>query len=117
MRKLTIIVALACAVPLNGCVTVPSPAALANSTKADEQGINTLELAYKTWRLAVETGVNAGTIKGQLAGHIADIDNKLYSALQSAEAAYQSANSTTYNDAVKQFNTALADGYASIGGK
>ena len=118
MGKSVIALALLCAVPLtSGCVTVPSPAALANSTKVDEQSINTLELAYKTWRLAVETGINAGAIKGQLAAHTAQLDNQLYSALTAAETAYNGGNAKDYATAEADFNTALTVGYSAIGGK
>lgn len=114
MRKLIIVAALC---SLSACVSVPSPQALANSTKIDEQSINTLELAYKSWRLAVETGIHAGLIKGQLATHVAQLDNQIYSALVAAQSAYNGANAGDYNAAVANFNTALTVGYSAIGGK
>lgn len=116
VKHLTIALAL-CATSLSACATIPAPATLANSTKIDEQSINTLELAYKTWRLAVETGIHAGYIKGQLATHVAQLDDQIYSALVAAETAYTGANAADYNTAVANFNTALTVGYSAIGGK
>jgi hypothetical protein len=121
MRRLLIICACALALPLTACdlatTGVAAPATYANTTKADEQGAVTAELAYKTWRLAVETGVNSGAIKGQLAGHVADLDNQLYSALQVVEKAYAAGNSGDIATAVGNFNTALTVGYSAIGGR
>lgn len=118
VRKIALTLALFCAVPLtSGCVTVPSPAALANTTKLDEQGVNTAELAYKAWRIAVETGVNAGQIKGQLAQRVAGFDNQLYSALQAVESAYNAGNASDYKTAVANFNTALTVANSALGGK
>jgi hypothetical protein len=87
--------------------TIPtSPGQVANSTKLDEQAAVTAHLAYKSWRLAVETSVNAGLIKGQLAAHVAQLDNQLYSALQAVDAAYASGNATNYARSSRGFNTA-----------
>lgn len=116
MRKFLIAVAL-CSASLTGCATVPTPSSLAEQTKIDEQSINTLELAYKTWRLAVETGINAGQIKGQLAGRVAQLDNQLYQALVAAETAYKGANAASYDAAVANFNVALTSAYSAVGGK
>lgn len=121
MKKLFILAALVCA-PLAACnvhpQTIPtSPAAVSNLTKADEQAINTLELAYKLWRQSVEVGVSAGLIKGPLATKIAGLDNQIYSALQTAEHAYEGANATDFASAIANFNAALGQGYATMGGK
>lgn len=116
VKQFTIALAL-CATSLSGCAVVPAPATLANSTKVDEQSINTLELAYKTWRLAAETGINAGYIKGKLATRVAALDNQLYATLTAAESAYAGGNAADYNSAVANFNTALTVGYSAIGGK
>jgi hypothetical protein len=119
MRFLLMLLCLFTALPLGACATIPStsPAAYANTTKADEQAVVTAELAYKSWRLAVETGVSSGLIKGQLAGKVAGIDNQLYSALQAVERAYSAANSADLAAALGNFNTALTVGYSAIGGK
>jgi hypothetical protein len=118
MRKILIIAALALAIPASACTAIPtSPAAVAGTTTVDEKTAITFELAYKTWRVAVETGINAGQIKGPLATKIAGLDNQLYSALQAVEAAYAGANSADILTAVNNFNTAYANAYAAIGGK
>jgi hypothetical protein len=119
MNKLFLCIAVLFAAPLAACQTIPStaPSSYADQTKVDEQGAVTAELAYKSWRLAVETGVNAGLIKGQLASSVAGLDNRLYSALQAVEAAYAGGNAADINTAVASFNTALTTGYAAIGGK
>lgn len=119
MKKL-LLIACALAVPLSACETIPSipasPSAVTNLTKADEQVALTAELAYKSWRLAVETGVNSGLIKGQLAGHVAQLDNQLYSALQAVESAYATGNASSLAAAVASFNTTLNVGYSAIHG-
>jgi hypothetical protein len=121
MKKLLLLLALLFAVPLTACANLPtiptSPGQVADSTKLDEQTAVTAHLAYKSWRLAVETSVNAGLIKGQLAAHVAQLDNQLYSALQAVDAAYASGNATNYAAAVGAFNTAITVGYTAIGGR
>lgn len=118
MKKLLLLIALLFAVPLTACASVPTgPGTIANSTKLDEQAAVTAQLAYKSWRIAVETGINAGLIKGQLATKIAGLDNQLYSALQAVDAAYASGNASSYASAIGNFNTALTVGYTAIGGR
>ena len=111
----------ACALSVSACATVPGagvqPSAYADQTKADEQSAQTAELAYKSWRVAVTAGAQAGLIKGQTATDIAAIDNKLYAALTIVESAYAGGNSTTIAGAVNQFNTALTQANALIGSK
>jgi len=119
MKKLLFAFMLLFALPLSACATAPvpaSPSAISNLTKVDEQAAVTAQLAYKSWRLAVETGVNAGLIKGQLAGHVAQLDNQLYSALQAVDAAYKAGNADNFATAVASFNTALNVGYSAIHG-
>jgi hypothetical protein len=118
MRRILIAMCMLTALPLSACATTSpsSPAAIANATKVDEQTINTLELAYKTWRIAVETGVRSGAIKGTLAATVAGLDTRLYSALQAAEHAYEGGNGD-FGTALVAFNGALSSGYAAIGGK
>jgi hypothetical protein len=95
MKKFLLLCALSvrsAACSVCGFSTIPtSPSSIANTTKLDEQAALTAQLAYKSWRIAVETGVNAGLIKGQLATHVAQLDNQLYSALQAVDAAYSAA--------------------------
>jgi len=121
MKKLLIIsLACACMLPLSACVTdkVPStaPVTYANKTAADEQLAVGAELAYKSWRLAVETGVQSGLIKGQVAGKVAALDKQLYSALSVVESAYETGNSASIVAAAANFNGVLATSYATING-
>lgn len=119
MRRIILLV---CALSLCACATtsatIPTaPSAAAQLTKVDEQAVTGAELAYKTWRIAVEAGVNAGFIKGATAAKVAQLDNQLYSALQAIEQAYAAANSNSLAAALVNFNGALAAGYSAIGGK
>jgi hypothetical protein len=121
MKKILLLVLCLFAVPLAACAelaSVPtSPSSVTNTTKLDEQAALTAQLAYKSWRIAVETGVNAGLIKGQLATHVAQLDNQLYSALQAVDAAYSAGNAASFATAIGNFNTALTVGYTAIGGR
>lgn len=119
MKRLILILAL----PLAACAanqSVPSslqPSTYSDQTKVDEQSAQTAELAYKAWRLAIKTGVQGGIIKGQTAKDIADIDNKLYAALQTVESAYATANSASIQSAVSNFNALLTQANALVGSK
>jgi hypothetical protein len=123
MRRIVLLWACALPlVPLAACSTMPTdisttPVSYADKVRIDEQGIITAELAYKTWRIAVETGVNAGTIKGGTATKLAELDNRIYLALQTVEAAYSAGNADSIEHAVGQFNIALTTGYTALGGK
>jgi hypothetical protein len=107
------------ALPLGACTTPVSlqPATYANKTAGDEFTAVTAELAYKSWRLAATTGVQTGLIKGSTAAHVAALDNKLYAALTIVESAYASANATSIEAAVSNFNVILNESYGAIGGK
>lgn len=120
MKKFLIGLALvATALPLAACATPGQlqPATYANKTAADELSANTAELAYKSWRLAATTLVQAGVIKGPTAAHVAALDNKLYAGLVAVEEAYASTNATSIKDAVAAFNGSLSQAYVAIGGK
>lgn len=105
------IVLSACTPLLDG---VANPSTAANLTKRDEQAVNTAELAYKGFRLTVETGVNAGLIKGQLAGKLRELDNQLYSKLVLVETAYNAANATSLTAAIADFNVILGNANAVV---
>lgn len=121
MRSL-ILITCALALPLAACEafttgTVPAPSTISDRTKADEQAAVTAHLAYKSWRLAVETGVKSGLIKGTLAGRVADLDNQIFKALSAVDAAYSGGNAADIYTAVGNFNTAVTVGYSAIGGR
>lgn len=117
MKKLLFMI---CALALSACTAVPvstAPATYANMTVVDEQAAVTAHLAYKAFRLAVETGINAGAIKGATATRVAALDNQIYAALQTVDAAYATGNAADIASAVGAFNTTLTVGYTAVGGR
>lgn len=86
-----------------------SPAAVANSTVLDEQGALAAELAYKAARVAVETGVDAGFIKGATAANVAKIDQRAFAALGVVRKAYAAGNATSYASALTMARVAISD--------
>lgn len=113
MRSLFL--AIAC-LPLAACAGMSdmpnmpmTPAAMSQRTVVDEQAINGVELGYKTFRLAAETAVDAGWVKGADAKKLADVDTKLYAAVHGAEIAYEYANANDFASALKVANKALEE--------
>ena len=93
-----------------------SPSAIADKTVLDEQiGIGA-EQAYKVWRVAIETGVDAKLIKGRTAIELAQWDNQLYSVLGQIRLAYAAGNAASYNAAFARFNTVLGNAQAELKG-
>jgi hypothetical protein len=116
MRRIIIAAA---ALALAGCETpqIPaSPADAANQTILDERAALGAELAYKAARTAVEVAVDAGIIKGEGAARVAAYDNRAYSALQSARAAYRTANASSYAAALTEAHAAISDMIKLLGG-
>lgn len=110
MRKILLACALALT-PLSACATLPtSPAVVANTTTLDEQGAIAVGLGYKIFRIAVETGINAGIIKGSLATKVAALDNQLFTAVTAVDAAYQAGNAASLATALAKANRLLASG-------
>jgi hypothetical protein len=99
----------ALALSLPGCAGLPftSPVAVADRTTLDEQSLLALELAYKAARLAVETGVDAGLIRGELAKRVASLDNRAFAALKAARGAYRAGNSSDYSVALSEAQNTL----------
>lgn len=95
---------------LQGLGGIPSaPVAVADQTVLDEQGALAVELAYKAARLAVETAVDAGLIKGERATKLAELDNKAYAAVLTARRAYRAGNATSYGAALAEARIAVSD--------
>jgi hypothetical protein len=100
MKRL--LLAVSAAVALAGCNpsalgTLPSsPAQAADRTTLDEQGALTVELAYSAVRLAVETGVDVGIIRGSIADRFAELDRRAYAAVLAVRAAYRAGNADSY---------------------
>lgn len=107
--------------PISGCSTLgappPTPATYAQLTTADEQVAVTAHQGYKAFRLAVETGVKAGFIKGAVATKVADLDNLLFTGLTAIDNAYAAGNATSFHDAVAHFNQFLTTANATLGSK
>lgn len=119
MKKMLLaLVLVATPLSLTACASLPvavgGPSSAANLTKADEQLAIGANLAYKTFRLAVETGVQSGLIKGERAGKLASLDNQLFELITAIDAAYRAANAASLADAVGRFNTVLAQANALI---
>lgn len=93
MKKLLILAALCFATPLASCATVDAPPT-AENTIVDEQAAIAVNVAYKAFRLAVETGINAGVVKGSLAGRLAEADQRIFNAVQAVDVAYRAAQLT-----------------------
>ena len=95
---------------LSNLASVPAtPVEAADSTVLDEQAALSIELAYKAARMAVETGVDAGVIRGERAAQLAEIDNKAFAAVQAARRAYRAGNATGYGAALAEARAAIAD--------
>lgn len=118
MKKM-FLAAVCMATALAGCATlssVPSsPSVVANKTVLDEQGMLAVELAYSAARIAVETGVDAGVIKGQAALRFATLDNKAFLAVAAVRQAYKAGNATSYSAALKEGRAAVTDLLALTG--
>jgi len=87
---------------------LPPPAAAAQRTTLDEQGLTALELAYKGGRMAAEAGVDLGFIRGEVALKVASLDDKAFKALGAARAAYRAGNAASYDAALREGGTAVA---------
>lgn len=116
MRSFVLIVCLA----LSACAgipagIVPTPSTVTEQTKLDEQAAITVNLAYKAWLITVETGINAGLIKGTLATRVAVVDNQLYTALKAVDSAYAAGNASNYLIAITEFNRALSNANLVLG--
>jgi len=85
----------------------PSPGSAADQTVLDEQGALAAELAYKAARVAVETGVDAGIIRGASAARFAALDAQAYAALGRVRTAYRIGNARSYADALTEARSAI----------
>jgi hypothetical protein len=123
IKRMTLLPLLAGALLVSACAAVapiaasaaglpPTPQAAANTTVLDEQAATGVELAYKAMRLAIETAVDAGFLKGANASKAAALDNKAYAALKVARDAYRVGNAPGYFAALAQARTAITDALA-----
>ena len=97
-------------------VGVTPPSDFADKTTLDEQGMLACENFYKAARIAVETGVDAGLIKGETAAKVAVLDNQAYAALGAVRSAYRAGNAQSYKNALREAQ-AVIGGLLSLTGK
>ncbi len=120
MKRLALLAPLAL---LSGCAGLaglmsavpPAPVVVADKTVLDEQLLQGAEIAYKAWRIGVDTLGEMGRIRGAKATQIAALDRKAYGALAVAEDAYKSLNGASYKAAIAAAQKAVADGTALLG--
>lgn len=120
MKKLHLVMAALVMTPMltaAACQPTPtSPAEIAPNSVLDEQAVIAVQLAYKTWRLAVESGVQTGLIKGARATQVRELDARLYAALQATESAYEARNAASFEAAVVEFHKIHASANQALGG-
>jgi len=98
-------------------VHASAPASFADRTVLDEQAALGVELAYKAARLAMETGVDAGLIKGETARRAAELDNRAFLAVATVRQAYAAGNADSYRQALTEARGAISDLMAVKGAK
>ena len=108
----------AAALSLSACATFPSvpaaPVEVANRTTLDETGDRGVQLAYKAARIAMETLVDAGKIKGANALRVDALNTKAFQLSQAVHKAYLAGNSTSYTAAKDQAMAAVAEFLAAL---
>lgn len=113
MKRALFAAAAAAALALGGCaggVQIPaSPGTVAQGTLLDERLALGAELAYKAARKVIETGTDAGLIKGADATKAAALDAKAYSLVGKVRAAYAAGNAKSYQDAYDAATAAIGD--------
>lgn len=123
-RNSLVAVAVAVAVSLSACsglgLNVPentSPASVADKTVIDEKTMLGLETLYLSANQLAMTALDLGAIKSdEDKAKLRKADNDAYSALLAARAAYEAANSGSFNAAALQLVT-LSEQIRSIIGK
>lgn len=109
---------LALALLTGGCslLTAPGPATVADQTIVDERAALGVETIYTGWVAFVETGVDLGLIKGELAGKMQAYDKRIYSYVKIARQAYDTGNTDTYNEATAAATKLVAEAMAAFQG-
>ena len=125
MRRLYLTLAAALSMAVAACSTIasipPSPAAVADSVKLDEQIGLSLTLAYtasaKAAGLAITTAAALGkpfapaTVK-----RIGELDTIAFAAVTAVRAAYKAGNATSYLAAISKARSAIADFLSAVRG-
>lgn len=107
------------ALALSACATLPTslptnPAAVADTTKLDEQAALSVELAYQAAAQAVLVANRAGVIPASAKPAVAAADRGAYAAVQAVRAAYDIGNADDYATAVRTARAAIANLLASF---
>lgn len=92
-----------------GEVVAGGPVVIADRVTLDETAGQSVELAYKAARTAVEFGVDAGLIKGESAGRVQLYNRRAFAAVQVARTAYRTGNATSVKAASAEARAAIAD--------
>ena len=108
--------ALALAMPLASCATIPAPGQVADQTTLDERAALGVELTYRGARMLAEAGVDAGLIRGERATQIAALDQRAYAAVSAVRSAYEAGNAVSYASAAIAAEEAVAAFLAAIRG-
>ena len=119
MRKL--IFAVAATLALVGCtpglVSTPTPGQVADRTVLDERGAIAVESAYRAAGLALEMAVDTGLLRGQAARTAATYEQRAYTAVLAARAAYDAGNAATYPAALASARQAIARALLAVNGE
>jgi len=93
-------IALLMCIPVAACTTIPTaPVEVAETTVLDERAGIAAEDAYKLVRTLMESAVDLGLVRGQLAAQLITYDTRAFSALEAMRTAYRTGNAQTYEAA------------------
>lgn len=116
MRKLLLapLVALGLATSACSLFGLPSsPQTASDTTVKDEQAALAIETAYKGWVAFIETGVDLGLIKGDMAAKMQVYDNRIYAYVKVARQAYDTGQTASYQEAVFKARALIAEAIAA----
>ena len=119
MRKIFMAAALAVAsMGVTACETVPvGPGEVADRTILDERAAIAVESAYQAAGTALEIAVDAGLLTGENAATAATLEQRAYTAVLAARAAYDTGNAVTYAEAVDNAQAAVYALLAAVKGE
>lgn len=98
-------------------VGVAPPSTVADRTILDEKVGISVELAYKAWRVALETALDAKLVPASKAAQLAALDKKAYDATLIVQGAYATGNATSYRAAADEAIATLRQALALLRGK
>src|SRR3546814_13629132 len=108
MRRLILAAAMVLALPACSTLSGGGPVLVTQATALDEKIAVSVELAYRAARLAMETGVDAGLIKGPRAAQVAAHYNQASSSVQAVRAAYKAGHAPRYATSAVQEHTPVS---------